>query len=100
MINDTFQDVPIVVVLDTDSVTGVVFRREVEGQILTFEVAEGQDKGSLEIVDQETGSRWVALTGEAVEGPLAGGLLQRFRAHVSFWFSWKDYYPHTQVYGQ
>ena len=100
VINDTFQDVPIVVVLDTDSVTGVVFRREVEGQILTFEVAEGQDKGSLEIVDQETGSRWVALTGEAVEGPLAGGLLQRFRAHLSFWFSWKDYYPHTQVYGQ
>ena len=41
VINDTFQDVPIVVVLDTDSVTGIVFRREVEGQILTFEVAEG-----------------------------------------------------------
>ena len=100
VINDTFQDVPIVVVLDTDSGTGVVFRREVEGQILTFEVAEDQGTGSLVIVDQETGSRWVALTGEAVEGPLVGGLLQRFRAHQSFWFSWKDFYPHTQVYGQ
>ena len=100
VINDTFQDVPIVVVLDPESGTGVVFRREVEGLILTFEVAEGQSRGSLEMVDQETGSRWVALTGEAVEGPLVGGILQRFRSHLSFWFSWKDYYPHTQVYGQ
>ena len=100
VINDTFQDVPIVVVLDPESVTGVVFHREVEGQILTFEVAEDQGTGSLEIVDQETGSRWVALTGKAVEGPLVGGELQRFRAHLAFWFSWKDYYPHTEVYGQ
>ena len=100
VINDTFQDVPIVVVLDPGSGTGVVYSREVEGLILTFEVAEGQDRGSLVMVDQETGSRWMSLTGEAVEGPLAGGILQRFRSHRAFWFSWKDYYPHTQVYGQ
>ena len=100
VINDTFQDVPIVVVLDPEAGTAVVFRREVEGQILTFEVAEDQGTGPFVIVDQETGSRWVALTGEAVEGPHVGGSLERFRAHLAFWFSWKDFYPHTEVYGQ
>ena len=100
VINDTFQDVPIVVVLDRGSGAGVVYSREVEGLILTFEVTDSQDRGSLVMVDQETGSRWVSLTGEAVEGPLTGEILQRFRSHRAFWFSWKDYYPHTQVYGQ
>ena len=100
VINDTFQDVPIVVILDPESGTGVVFQREVEGQVLTFDLPQGQAVDPLVMVDQETGSRWVALTGEAVEGPLVGGILQRFRSHLSFWFSWKDFYPHTQVYGQ
>ena len=100
VINDTFQEVPIVVALDPESGTGLVFYREVEGQILTFDVADGQAQGPLVMVDRETGSQWMALTGEAVEGPLIGAKLERFRSHRSFWFAWKDYYPYTQVYGQ
>ena len=100
VINDTFQDIPIVVALDPRPGTGVVFQREVDGQILTFEVAEGQDEGLLAMVDRETSSKWIVLTGEAVEGPLTGSMLERFRSDLSFWFAWKDFYPHTQVYGQ
>ena len=98
VINDTFQEVHIVVALDVESGTGVVYQRTVEGQILTFDAAEDQGEGSLVMVDQETGSRWMALTGEAVEGPLDGATLKRFRSHLSFWFAWTDYYPHTKVY--
>ena len=100
VINDTFQDVPIVVALDPASGSGVVFHREVGGQILTFDVAERQDLGSLVMVDQETGSKWLGLTGEAIAGPATDTTLKRFRSHLSFWFAWKDYYPHTQLYGQ
>ena len=100
LLNDTFQDVPILVVLDTESGTGVVFRREVENQVHNFDVVEAQTGQPLLMVDRETGSRWVALTGEAVEGPLDGAVLKRFRSHLSFWFAWTDFYPDTQVYGE
>ena len=100
MVNDTFHDVPIVVALDPHSGTGVVFQRKVEGQILTFDVAEDRGEGSLVLVDQETGSKWMAVSGEAVEGPLNGAKLKRFRFHLTFWFAWKDYYPYTEVYAR
>ena len=100
VINDHFRDIPIVVALDPKPGTGVVFQREVSGQVLTFQVAEGQDERTFVILDRETGSKWVALTGEAVEGPLTGTKLKPVRSLLSFWFAWKDYHPHTQVYGQ
>ena len=100
VINDTFQGVPIVVALDPESGTGVVFRREVGETLLTFEVADVQDEGPFVMVDRETDSKWIALTGEAVQGAFVGTTLERFRSYQSFWFSWKDYYPHTRVYGQ
>ena len=100
VINDTFQEVPIVVVLVPGSGWGVVFHREVEGQILTFDVAEGGEEDSLVMVDKETGRKWLALTGEALEGGATNTPLNRFRSELTFWFAWKDYYPHTRVYGQ
>ena len=100
VINDTFHGTPIVVALDTGPETSVVFQREVEGQVLTFDLVVGQDGGTMVMVDRETGSRWVGLTGEAVLGPLSGAVLKRFRSHPAFWFAWKDFYPYTEVYGQ
>ena len=100
VINDTFRGIPIAVVLDAESGTGVVFQRAVEGRTLTFDAAEDQGDGSLVMVDRETGSSWTALTGEAVEGPLDGALLKPFRSLLTYWFAWKDYYPHTEVYAQ
>ncbi len=100
VINDTFQGAPIVVVLDTESGTGTVFDRRVDGQTLTFDAAEDPGGGPLALVDQETGSRWEALTGEAVEGPLEGAALEPFRSLLTYWFAWKDYYPQTAVHGQ
>lgn len=65
----------------------------VEGRRLTFSVQDG------EVVDGETGSRW-AITGRAVEGPLAGAQLEVAVAIDSFWFDWAAFHPETTVYGQ
>jgi hypothetical protein len=52
---------------------------------LTFDMAEGLAEGPMMMADQETGSEWIALTGEALEGPLADARLGRFPSHASFW---------------
>jgi hypothetical protein len=34
-----------------------------------------------------------------MSGPLAGSRLPRIKSTSAFWFGWKDFYPHTRVYG-
>jgi hypothetical protein len=86
---------PVLVVFNADTGTGVVYEREVEGQILTF----SQDEGTV-ITDSETGTIWNGLTGEALEGPLTGNTLPRIKSTSSFWFGWKDWFPESEIYGQ
>ncbi len=48
--------------------------------------------------DQQTGSTWQAVTGRAIDGPLAGMALQRLPSHYSFWFAWSDFHPDTELF--
>ena len=98
LINDTFQESPVLVAFDPGSQTGVVYRRDVDGRVLTFRSEDRSDGTPAMMVDEETGTSWVALTGEAVQGELAGTQLERVSAHYAFWFAWKDFYPETEVY--
>jgi hypothetical protein len=50
------------------------------------------------IVDEQTGTRWQAWTGIAVEGELAGQRLKQLPATGVFWFGWKDFYADTLIY--
>jgi len=85
---------PVLVVFSAETGTGVVYSRKVDGQILTFsQVADST------ITDVETGTTWNGLTGEGLEGSLAGSTLTRVKSTSSFWFGWKDWYPDTEIYG-
>ncbi|MCI0864370.1 MAG: DUF3179 domain-containing protein, partial [Chloroflexi bacterium] len=67
------------------------------GKTLTFEPAQVRAGVAL-MRDQETGSLWQVLTGQAVEGPLFGERLERLPSHYSFWFAWSDFHPQTELY--
>ena len=93
VVNDRLGDLPLLIVFDQDSASGVVFDRRVEGQVLEFRPADG-----LELVDKETESRWNGLEGVAISGPLEGTQLEAVRNTAAFWFGWKDIYPETALY--
>ncbi|MDJ0954122.1 MAG: DUF3179 domain-containing protein [Acidimicrobiia bacterium] len=65
-----------------------VFKSEVDGDVLTFAAADG------EVRDDQTGSLW-SVTGEALDGPLAGTKLERVPHLDTFWFAWATYKPGT-----
>ena len=65
-----------------------------DGRLLTFSVVD-----EAHMQDAETGTTWDGLSGQAVEGELAGSSLQRVKSTSSFWFGWKDWFPETAVYG-
>ena len=71
--------------------TANVFKRELDGKLLSFTVKQGQ------IVDQETANTWNIL-GQASDGPLAGRSLTPVVAINHFWFSWAAFRPDTRVY--
>ena len=94
VVNTEIADTPVLVVFNPETATGVVFKRAVDGQTLTFQKS---NEGTL--VDAETGSSWSEFEGVALEGPLQGTSLERVKSTSSFWFGWKDFYPNTAVYG-
>ena len=96
LINDQIGGEPVLVVLDMDGSSGIVFsRRSQDGEELTFSLMEG-----LTFTDEETGSTWDGRTGSAIDGPLAGTQLERKKSTKSYWFGWKDFFPDTRVYGE
>ncbi len=97
VVNDEVAGVPVVVMFEPDTNTALAFRREIEGQVLTFVPVGGEN---LLFEDQETRTQWMALSGSAVSGPLTGKKLERIPGTSSFWFGWKDFYQETLVYGQ
>jgi hypothetical protein len=99
VVNDEVNGEALLVVFDPDSATAAVFRRELEGRTLSFQLATPGGLTEARLVDKETGTTWTAFTGEASDGPLAGAQLERIKSTSSFWFGWKDWYPDTEVYG-
>lgn len=69
-----------------------VFDPVLDGELLTFTaVGDG-------FVDDPTGSTWT-ITGEAIDGPLAGSRLTRLDHLDTFWFAWATYRPSTILIG-
>ena len=101
VINDEVNGVPIVVfgggettdALDQRSIAGsqsigsaVAYVPEVDGQALTF-VANGDET----FTDDQTGSTWL-ITGNAIDGDLAGSQLYIAEHRNEFWFAWQAFF--------
>ena len=98
VINDTFRGEAVVVTFEPVSETGAVFRSQVDGRSLTFHTLPDASDGIMLMQDQQTSSTWQAVTGRAIDGPLAGAALQRLPSHYSFWFAWSDFHPDTELF--
>ena len=99
VINDTLAGDDVVVTFDPTSETGAVFKRQIEGRSLTFQLLTNETADGIMLMqDRETGSLWQTVTGRAVGGPLAGQALTRLPSHYSFWFAWTDFHPDTELY--
>ena len=98
VVNDTLGDRPILIYHDAPSGTALVYDRAIDGETLTFRM-EGEPNGVQTVLtDEETGARWTAFSGLAIEGERAGRALKRAPSHLSFWFAWTDWNPDTELF--
>ena len=92
LLEDEFENAPIVVYLAPDLSTARVYLRTVDDRDLSFTL-----DGDEQLRDHETGSRWNPVSGEAVSGSLQGKRLQPVISTFSLWFAWEKYRPDTAV---
>ena len=98
VVNDSIAGQEVVLFMDGATGTALAYDRRVDDQTLTFEQYKLGPGAQAVFVDRETGSKWMAMSGRAFEGPLTGKTLSRALSHLSFWFAWKDWNPDTEVY--
>ncbi len=70
-----------------------------EGTTYTFGVSGDLYNSNLLLYDKQTDSRWLQLTGVAVEGPLTGKHLKMYPVAYDRWDSWKEHHPNGKVLG-
>lgn len=77
--------------------SGITFDPQVGGRRLTFGF-HGIFQGTAVLYDHQTSSLWMHLTGECIEGELAGTFLKRVPAgrHTT-WADWRAAHPTTDV---
>lgn len=89
-VNDQWNDTPVLVALDRESMTARLYDRTIDDRSLTFRVAEGN-----RVIDQETKSTWEPTTGRAIAGPLAGRYLKPLPGIVSYKHVWFKFHPNS-----
>ena len=91
LVEDTFEDKPVVIFFDAEGTGGRAYSREANGRTLTFNFTEGK------ILDKESNSTW-NLQGHCLHGPLKGTKLKEIPAIPSFAKAWREFYPQSKTY--
>jgi hypothetical protein len=99
VVNDALAEVPLLIVFDEGTTTGMFFNRKLDGKTLSFKKTQLQGKKGLFLLDDQTGSVWEGLSGRAIQGSVKGKKLEPLPATPSFWFAWVDHYPKTELFG-
>jgi len=92
-IEDTLNQLPILLALENDSVSFHVWSRQVNNQTLQFQKIKAQNI----LTDTNTHSNW-NMNGTCTDGTLKGSQLNTVQAYQEFWHSWKNFHPATSQY--
>ncbi len=93
VINDSFQNTALVLILENDNRSFHVWNRQVTDKLLQF----SWDATSQTLSDTTTNSIW-NMDGECVQGVLKGSHLSAIQAYQEFWHSWRTFHPGTITY--
>jgi hypothetical protein len=91
ILQDSLPNHPVVILLETDSVSFHAYSRVINHEILIFR------KNGDSIWDLNTGSKW-NYDGRCVEGTLTGKVLRRVPCYQEFLHSWEFFHPQSVRY--
>lgn len=95
--NDEIAGIPVAVTFCPLCNAAIVFKREVNGEVLRFGVSGNLRHSDLIMWDNKTLSWWQQFTGEAIVGDLTGTQLDLIPAQLVAWKDFKAAYPNGTV---
>lgn len=97
IVNDTLSGVPLLITYSPLSATGMVFEREVNGEVTEFGVSGKLYNNNLLMYDRKTDSLWSQVLKEAIVGEKKGASLTLYPSLSIAWSDFKKKYPGGQV---
>lgn len=85
IVHDEIAGRPVIVTYCPLCGTGPVYDRRLDDQVLSFIVSGRLYRNDLVMMDQETGSLWPQILGQALHGPLTGRSLDRLPSLATTW---------------
>jgi hypothetical protein len=95
--NDEIAGIPVAVTFCPLCNAGIVFNREVDGDVLRFGVSGNLRNSDLIMWDDKTLSWWQQFTGEAIVGDMTGTQLEMIPAQMVAWKDFKAAFPDGRV---
>jgi hypothetical protein len=92
IVNDVVGGIPVAATYCTLCHTGIVWKRVLDGRVLTFRLAGIRDDNAL-LSDEETSSIWQQSTGVAIYGPLQGKRLELMHSDELTFALWRTEQP-------
>lgn len=97
IVNDFLGGAPVLISYCPLCYSGIVYSREVGGQVLTFGNTSALYESDMVMLDYATGSYWWQVAGRAIVGPLTGSALTVLPSATTTWGNWRELYPDTLV---
>ncbi|MCW8890900.1 MAG: DUF3179 domain-containing protein [Sedimenticola sp.] len=97
IVNDRFDDDPVVITYCPLCGSGVAFHAKVSGETLEFGVSGLLYNSDVLLYDRKTESLWSQLLSRAVTGEMSGTRLKILPLMVTTWEEWRQLYPDTVV---
>ena len=98
VLNDDVGGAKVVVLYSKEAKFAVAFYREVDRQVLNFELQDVLGSALITFRDNETGTIW-NMKGEAISGPLAVNRtsLEQVPAYNAMWFAWGAFWEQPEI---
>jgi hypothetical protein len=96
VLNDVVGGTPVLLTFCPRCRSGTAFDPRVDGRDLTFRLYGGY-QGTVVMQDDQTGTLWSHVTGEALAGPLVGHRLQQLPVELVPLETWLERHPHSRA---
>jgi hypothetical protein len=97
IVNDELGGQPVLISYCPLCLSGIVYDRRLDGQLLSFGNTSALYQSDLVMYDRETLSYWFQVGGEAIVGDLTGGRLTPLPSMTTTWAEWRALQPNTLV---
>ncbi|MFQ5762164.1 MAG: DUF3179 domain-containing protein, partial [Candidatus Bathyarchaeia archaeon] len=97
IVNDEFNGEPLLITYCPLCFTGIAFKPFIGGEAVEFGTSGKLYNSDLVMYDRKTRSYWSQITGQAIQGELAGLALEKVPLDTIRWGDWKKLHPGTEV---